>query len=64
VERNATLHDTLETMLGSSTGCAVVVDAQGRFEGVVEIEALTEVIARLRTEAKAHYEVYAADGSG
>lgn len=64
VERNATLHDTLETMLGSSTGCAVVVDAQGRFEGVVEIEALTEVIARLRTEAKAHYEVYAADGTG
>ena len=62
VERNATLHDTLETMLGSSTGCAVVVDTQGKFEGVVEIEALTEVIGRLRSEAKAHYATFAADG--
>lgn len=55
VEGNATLHDTLEAMLGSSTGAAVVVDAGGRFEGVVEIEALTEVINRLRAEARAHY---------
>jgi len=62
VERNATLHDALETMLGSSTGNAVVVDSSGRFEGVVEIEALTEVIARLRQEARAHYAEIAAGG--
>jgi len=56
VEENATLHDTLEEMLKSSTGGACVVDARGRFEGVVEIGHLTEVIRRLRNEAQAHYD--------
>src|SRR5665648_306461 len=56
VEENATLHDTLEEMLKSSTGRACVVDARGRFEGVVEIGHLTEVIRRLRDEAQAHYD--------
>ncbi len=56
VEENATLHDTLEEMLKSSTGSACVVDARGRFEGVVEIGHLTAVIRRLRDEAQAHYD--------
>jgi osmoprotectant transport system ATP-binding protein len=56
VEENATLHDTLEEMLKSSTGRACVVDAKGRFVGAVEIGHLTEVIRRLRDEAQAHYD--------
>jgi osmoprotectant transport system ATP-binding protein len=56
VEPNATLHDTLEEMLNSSTGCSVVVDRRGRYAGVVEIRQLVEVIRELRTEAKEHYE--------
>jgi osmoprotectant transport system ATP-binding protein len=55
VEENATLHDTLEEMLKSSTGKACIIDARGRYQGVVEIGHLTEVIRRLRAEAKAHY---------
>ncbi|MGM0385900.1 MAG: ABC transporter ATP-binding protein [Actinomycetota bacterium] len=56
VEHNATLHDTLEEMLKSSTGMACVVDSHGRFQGVVEIGHLTEVIRRLRVEAQEHYQ--------
>ena len=56
VEPNATLHDTLEEMLNSSTGASVVVDKRGRYLGVVEIRQLVEVIRELRTEAKEHYE--------
>jgi osmoprotectant transport system ATP-binding protein len=56
VEQNATLHDTLEEMLKSSTGMACVVDSRGRYEGVVEIGHLTDVIRRLRDEAQKHYE--------
>jgi osmoprotectant transport system ATP-binding protein len=56
VEENATLHDTLEEMLKSSTGRACVVDAKGRFVGAVEIDHLTEVIRRLRVEAQEHYD--------
>jgi osmoprotectant transport system ATP-binding protein len=56
VEPNATLHDTLEAMLNSSVGCAVVVDERGSHRGVVEIDVLTEVIGRMRSEAKKHYD--------
>ncbi len=56
VEENATLHDTLEEMLKSSTGQACVVDGKGRFVGAVEIGHLTEVIRRLREDAQAHYD--------
>ncbi|MCP4436105.1 MAG: betaine/proline/choline family ABC transporter ATP-binding protein [Actinomycetia bacterium] len=56
VEPNATLHDTLEEMLQSSTGTCVVVDKQRRYLGVVEIKQLTDVIQHLRSEAQEHYE--------
>ena len=55
VEQNATLHDTLEEMLKSSTGMACVVDPRDRFVGMVEIGHLTEVIRTLRVEAQEHY---------
>ncbi len=56
VEPNATLHDTLEEMLNESAGVCCVVDNLGKYQGVVEIGDLTEVIRRLRAEAKDHYD--------
>jgi osmoprotectant transport system ATP-binding protein len=56
VEPNATLHDTLEEMLRTSSGTCPVVDDRGQYRGVVEINDLTEVIRRLRAEAKQHYD--------
>jgi len=56
VEGNATLHDALEAMITSSAGQAVVVGRDGAYTGVVQIEQLTEVIRRMRAEAKAHYD--------
>ncbi|MGI9577135.1 MAG: betaine/proline/choline family ABC transporter ATP-binding protein [Microthrixaceae bacterium] len=60
VESNATLHDTLEAMLDSSSGCACVVDKDGSLVGVVEVSHLTAAIRRLREEAKDHYDEIAA----
>lgn len=56
VERNATLHDALEAMITSSAAQAVIVDPKGRFLGVIQIDLLTEVIARMRREAQSHYQ--------
>ena len=56
VEPNATLHDTLEAMLTSSASCACVVDKSDVLQGVIEIDTLTDVISRLRANAKKHYE--------
>lgn len=55
VETNATLHDTLEEMLQSSTGCCCVVDRDGRLQGVVDIGLLTEVIRTAQDDARRHY---------
>ncbi|CAN5686933.1 betaine/proline/choline family ABC transporter ATP-binding protein [soil metagenome] len=63
VEPNATLHDTLEAMLNSSTGCAIVTDERGRYQGVVEIEVLNAAITRMRHEARDHYEELGLDHS-
>ena len=43
-------------MLRTSSGTCPVVDNRGHFRGVVEINDLTEVIRRLRSEAKEHYD--------
>jgi osmoprotectant transport system ATP-binding protein len=68
VERNATLHDALEAMITSSAGQAVIVHRDGTYVGVVQIELLTEVIGRMRREARRHYEdleaKQVADGNG
>lgn len=72
VEPNATLHDALEEMLLSNAGQAVVVDGKGRCQGILDIEVLADVLKRLRSQAKKHYEKLAVqeaaladtDGSG
>ncbi|MFN3258835.1 MAG: betaine/proline/choline family ABC transporter ATP-binding protein [Ilumatobacter sp.] len=56
VAPNATLHDALEEMLLSNAGQAVVVDEKGRCQGILDIERLADVLKRLRSQAKKHYE--------
>jgi len=56
VDPNATLHDALEEMLLSNAGQAVVVDGKGRCLGILDIERLAEVLKRLRSQARKHYE--------
>ena len=63
VEPQATLHDALEEMLGSNAGCACVVDGKGRYQGVADIDALTDVLRRLRAAAKKHYDDLAEEAS-
>ncbi len=63
VEPQATLHDALEEMLVSNAGCACVVDGAGRFQGVVDIDTLTDVLRRLRAAAKKHYDDIATEAS-
>jgi len=60
VDPNATLHDALEEMLLSNAGQAVVVDGKGRCQGILDIERLADVLKRLRSQAKKHYEQLAA----
>ena len=60
VEPQATLHDALEEMLLSNAGCACVVDGQGAFQGVIDIDTLTDVLKRMRAAAKKHYDALAA----
>ena len=62
VAPNATLHDALEELLLSNAGQACVVDHDGRFQGILDIENLTEVLKRLREDARSHYEQLANRG--
>lgn len=56
VPTNATLHDALEELLLSNAGQACVVDNQGRFLGILDVERLADVLKRMRSEAKKHYD--------
>ena len=56
VPPQATLHDALEEMLLSNAGQTVVVDNDGRCQGILDIEQLTDVLRRMRASAKKHYE--------
>lgn len=61
VEPQATLHDALEEMLSSNAGTCVVIDGRGVFQGVIAAETLTGAVARMRAEAKRHYEELATE---
>lgn len=56
VEKQATLRDCLEEMLNGNAGVAVVVDGRGGFEGVVEIDTLSDVLKDMQHAARRHYE--------
>ena len=58
---NATLHDALEELLMSNAGQAVVIDEHRRYQGIVDVGALADVLKRMRADAQKHYEQLAAD---
>ena len=57
---NATLHDALEELLMSNAGQAVVIDERRRYQGIVDVGSLADVLKRMRTDAQKHYEDLAA----
>jgi osmoprotectant transport system ATP-binding protein len=48
VEANSSLYNTLDTMITSYKGSAIVVDGEGRYQGVVDFETVLEVINAMR----------------
>ncbi len=55
VDPQSTLHDALNEMLTSYHGAAIVVDADGTYLGVIEIETVTTAIKSMRVEARRRY---------
>jgi len=50
VEGNSSLYDTLDTMITSYKGSAIVVDEQGRYESIVDFSAVLQAIEEMRPE--------------
>jgi len=48
VEANANLYDTLDTMITSYKGSAIIVDEGGRYKGVVDFDTVLEAINTMR----------------
>ncbi len=48
VEGNSSLYDTLDTMITSYKGSAIVVDEQGRYESIVDFSAVLQAIEEMR----------------
>lgn len=48
VERNASLYHTLDVMITSYKGSAIVVDDNGRYQGVVDFDTVLEAINAMR----------------
>ena len=55
VELNATLHDALDLMITSYTGAVIVVDDDGAYRGVVELDAIRERGDAIRAAARQRY---------
>jgi osmoprotectant transport system ATP-binding protein len=55
VEPQATLADTLNEMIVSSAGCAVVVDGQQKYSGVVDIDTIMRAIQGMREDTEEYY---------
>jgi osmoprotectant transport system ATP-binding protein len=66
VEANSNLYNTLDTMITSYKGSAIVVDEGGRYKGVVDFETVLEAINAMRpqeqTRDKTERERQAGDG--
>ncbi|QZY28687.1 ABC transporter ATP-binding protein [Nocardioides coralli] len=56
LQSDNTLFQALEQMVQSASGCSVVVDEHGTFQGCVEMPALSSAIRRAQREAQLHYE--------
>jgi osmoprotectant transport system ATP-binding protein len=55
IEDQATLFDALNEMLNSLQGAAAVVDADGAYRGVIDIELVAAAIRSMRAEARQRY---------
>jgi len=52
VEPQGTLHDALDEMITSNVGCAIVVDKEGAYQGVVDIDTVMTAVNTLREELR------------
>ncbi len=52
VTPQATLHDALNELIAANYGVAIVVDAAGSYQGVVDIDQIGEAIRTMRTDAR------------
>jgi len=52
IEVNATLHDALDLMISSYTGSVIVVDHQGAYQGVVELDAIRARVDQVRAASR------------
>ncbi len=50
VEPQATLADALDGLISSNTGCAVVVDGDGAYQGRVDLETIITVVRAIRDQ--------------
>ena len=50
VEASSSLYNTLDTMITSYKGSAIVVDGEGRYQGVVDFDTVLEAINAMRPE--------------
>jgi osmoprotectant transport system ATP-binding protein len=50
VEARSSLYNTLDTMITSYKGSAIVVDGEGRYQGVVDFDTVLEAINAMRPE--------------
>jgi len=55
IEQQATLFDSLNEMLNSLQGAAAVVDQDGAYKGVIDIETIGAAIRTMRGEARQRY---------
>ncbi|MGB4104666.1 MAG: ATP-binding cassette domain-containing protein [Candidatus Microthrix parvicella] len=64
VEQEDTLRDALEAMIRSTAGSALVVDAAGRYQGVLTLEALAEITRHTEAGARNEQAVRRAEARG
>jgi osmoprotectant transport system ATP-binding protein len=66
VEASSSLYNTLDTMITSYKGSAIVVDGEGRYQGVVDFDTVLEAINAMRpeeqTRERAKRDVQTGDG--
>ena len=55
VEPHATLADALNELITSNGGCAIVVDGDGVYQGIVDLETIMSAVRTMRDQHAAFY---------
>ena len=55
VEPQATLADALNEMITSNTGCAIVIDGRGAYQGVVNMDTVMTAVHAMQEKAEDYY---------